>query len=155
MNIQRPHPVINKAAVSGLVTSVAGVLTFLGYVGPAAKLDGMADSIGAVAVGLVLLLSHTVPAVLASKEVTPLENPQAADGTPLRKVTDLQPQVVNQTITSTSGGGGGGWYSPIVGAPTGVESIFDTARTASFNVPEEDAAEADDYSHPDADPIPV
>lgn len=79
----RPRPVLTAAGISGLITSLAGVLTWLGYVGPAADLSGRADAIGAVIVGAVALGSHLLAGLHGQSKVTPVDSPQAHDGTPL------------------------------------------------------------------------
>lgn len=97
MNLSRPRPVLTAVGISGLITSVAGVLTWLGYVGPAAHLSAMADTIGAIVVGAVTLGSHLLAGVSAQSKVTPVDRPQANDGTPLVK------QTFTAAVSSTPG----------------------------------------------------
>lgn len=83
MNLNRPRPVLTAAGIAGGITSLAGVLTWLGYVGPAADLSDRADTIGAVVVGVVAVGSHLLAGLHAQSKVTPVDQPQAHDGTPL------------------------------------------------------------------------
>lgn len=76
--MNRPRPVITKASIAGLITSIAGVLTFLGYSQQATDLSTGSQSIAGVAIGIVLLASHILPALSAQKEVTPLVDPMTS-----------------------------------------------------------------------------
>jgi hypothetical protein len=91
VNLNRPRPVLTAAGISGLITSLAGVLTWLGYVGPAADLSNRAQTIGAIVVGAVAIGSHLLAALHAQGKVTPLEQPQDHDGTPLKRADQLVP----------------------------------------------------------------
>jgi len=79
----RPRPVLTAAGISGLITSLAGVLSWLGYVAPAADLSDRASAIGAVTVGAVTFGAHLLAGLHGQARVTPLADPQTADGAQL------------------------------------------------------------------------
>jgi hypothetical protein len=84
--ITRPRPVMTAAGVSGLITSAAGVLTFLGYNDASAKLSAMATSITSVVIFVVVMGSHLLGGLHAQGKVTPMVAPQDHDGTPLVRI---------------------------------------------------------------------
>lgn len=89
----RPRPVLTAAGISGLVTSLAGVLSWLGYVAPAADLSTRADTLGAIAVGAITLGAHLLAGLHGQARVTPLADPKTATGVPLVPA-DLTPAVL-------------------------------------------------------------
>jgi hypothetical protein len=84
--VTRPRPVLTATGIAGLITSLAGVLGWLGYVAPAAELNDRASVIGSVVIGAVALGSHLLAGLHAQSKVTPVEKPQDHDGTPLVRV---------------------------------------------------------------------
>jgi hypothetical protein len=84
--VNRPRPVMTAAGISGLVTSLAGVVAWLGYVAPAKDLSDRAGAIGAIVVGAVTLGSHLLAGLHAQSKVTPVDRPQDHDGTALVRV---------------------------------------------------------------------
>lgn len=81
--LTRPRPVLTSAAITGLITSIAGVLTFLGYDNASAHLSTQATTLTSVILGVVLLGSHLAAALHSQNKVTPLVSPQSAEGVPL------------------------------------------------------------------------
>lgn len=115
--MNRPRPVLTAAGISGLITSLAGVLSWLGYVAPAADLSDRAGAIGAVAVGAVTLGAHLLAGLHGQARVTPLADPQTATGVALvpadqspavllASATAVEPMDDTDTIAITGGGGG-------------------------------------------------
>lgn len=83
MNLSRPRPVLTSAGIAGGITSLAGVLTFLGYDHASAHLSDSTSAITAVAIGVVGLGSHLLAALHGQGKVTPVTAPQDHDGMPL------------------------------------------------------------------------
>lgn len=81
--MNRPRPVLTSSGIAGLITSVAGVLAWLGYSDASTGLSAMTTTITAVAIGAVTLGSHLLAALHAQGKVTPNSDPQDHDGMPL------------------------------------------------------------------------
>lgn len=96
--MDRPRPVLTAAGISGLITSLAGVLTWLGYVAPAADLSARADVIGAIVVGAVTLGSHLLAGLHSQGKVTPVAQPQDHDGTPLVRAEPIATAPVGDPV---------------------------------------------------------
>jgi hypothetical protein len=88
----RPRPVLTAGGIAGLVTSIAGVVTFLGVPDVADKLSTQAQTIGIVA-AVLLGLFHVGAAVVAQTKVTPNSDPRDAAGRPLTPDTGPRPGI--------------------------------------------------------------
>ena len=79
----RPRPVLTSTAVAGLLTSVAGVLAFLGYDQASAHLSAATAALTSVVIAVVTLASHLLAGLHAQARVTPRASPRDGDGRPL------------------------------------------------------------------------
>lgn len=114
--MQRPRPVVTAAGITGLVTSVAGILAFLGYANASAHISGAAQGIGAGVIGLLGLGSHLLASFHVQNQVTPLSDPRDALGRSLKAVDD--------GVSAVSGYFGVG---PVESALARVSSVLETA----------------------------
>lgn len=78
--MKRPRPVLTTAGVAGAVTSVAGILTWLGYSDAATHLSAESKTLVSLVIGAVTLASHLLAGLHAQAKVTPLEAPRTATG---------------------------------------------------------------------------
>ncbi len=85
----RPEPVLDEAVIAGKIsagaTALLGFAVVLGLVA-VDDVDTIVAALVAVATGAVTIVNYVVPKVRAYKardKVTPVADPQAADGTPL------------------------------------------------------------------------
>lgn len=81
--MNRPRPVLTAAGVAGAVTSIAGIIAFLGYSDVATHLTAEAQGLGSAVIAALGFGSHLLAALHAQGKVTPGADPRADDGTKL------------------------------------------------------------------------
>lgn len=91
--IRRPRPVLNTAAVAGLVHAFALIAAFLGYANAATALDTQSQTVGSVLIGAGTLVVHLVAAFAAQDQVTPLSDPRDFLGRALSVVQPVVPEI--------------------------------------------------------------
>jgi 4-amino-4-deoxy-L-arabinose transferase-like glycosyltransferase len=90
----RPEPTLTAGALTAVVAAVLAVLAVFGYQFP----EGVRDAIGPA----VAIVAPLIAGWVARRRVTPVDDPQDVDGTPLVPITQVEPPTGSPTNTPTT-----------------------------------------------------
>lgn len=118
----QPQPVLNTAAIAGVITALATGLGTIGFTNAETKLSGAATALAGIVVAVVVLAGHVLAALHVRQQVTPIANPKDGAGRPLvpvdgaYQVTSLAPATLSLGNASMSAGQSVGGFTAELGS---------------------------------------